>query len=161
MCGGSPVEALPYLALILLMAGATYYQQRQMMASRGATPDNPQAQQMQTFMKVMPLILLVFGLGFPAGVVLYWVTTNAWTIVQQRIMLKAAPPVEATAKTTKAAAGKGGTTKSTSAKTDGKGAKKTTAKNSSSKPAAKSPAGKTSSTGSPGSRNSSKKKKRR
>jgi len=160
ICGGSPVEALPYLALILLMAGATYYQQRQMTAARGGAAQDPQAQQMQTFMKVMPAILLVFGLGFPAGVVLYWVTTNAWTIVQQRIMLKAAPPIQPGAKPKTTA--KAGTGKSTSkASSDGKGTKKTTAKTSSGKPSAKSPAGKTSGSNSPGTRNASKKKKKR
>lgn len=168
ICGGSPLKALPYILLILFMAGATFYQQRQMMASRGGSTD-PQAQQMQTFMKVMPLILLVFGLGFPAGVVLYWVTTNIWTIIQQRIMLKAAPPIQAgqssgtKAKTTKSlssgnssGSAKGGS--KTTSKTTGQGAKKTTAKNSSGKPVAKNPSAKTTPTGSP---NRSKKKRKR
>ena len=167
VCGGSPLEALPYIALILLMAGATYYQQRQMVAARGGQPMDPQAQQMQTFMKVMPLLLLVFGLGFPAGVVLYWVTTNAWTIVQQRIMLKAAPPIQAGGSKGKAlekgAGARGASAKASGSKagSDGKAAKKTTAKNTSGKPVSKSPAGKGTGAASPGTRNASKKKKKR
>ncbi|HYN36231.1 MAG TPA: YidC/Oxa1 family membrane protein insertase [Actinomycetota bacterium] len=172
ICGGSPLKALPYIMLILLMAGATFYQQRQMMAARGGSTD-PKAQQMQTFMKVMPLMLLVFGLGFPAGVVLYWVTTNAWTIIQQRIMLKAAPPIQVSqvtgtkakttkAKTTKAmSSGDGSPAKGgskTTSKSTGQAAKKTTAKNSSGNPAEKSPSSKTTSSGSP---NRSKKKRKR
>jgi YidC/Oxa1 family membrane protein insertase len=164
-CGTGALDALPYIALILLMAGATYYQQRQMTAARAGTAQDPQAQQMQTFMKVMPLILLVFGLGFPAGVVLYWVTTNAWTIVQQRIMLKAAPPVQVTSGKAKSTTGKSSAAKTSAGKakasTDGKAAKKTTGKTTSGKPSAKSPAGKTTPTGAPGTRNSSKKKKKR
>ncbi|HEX2057356.1 MAG TPA: YidC/Oxa1 family membrane protein insertase [Actinomycetota bacterium] len=89
-CGSGFVTSLPYLALVLAMGYTTYYQQKQMQKS---TPDSPQAQQMQTFTKIMPLLLMVFSFNFPAGVVVYWVTTNLWTIVQQRIILAAHPPV--------------------------------------------------------------------
>jgi len=92
-CGpGNPlVASLPYLLLIGFMGFTTYYQQRQLMSGRG--PQDQQAQQMQMVMRFMPILLMAFaigipiGPGFPAGVVLYWVTTNAWTIVQQKIIL--------------------------------------------------------------------------
>ncbi|MDQ3914507.1 MAG: YidC/Oxa1 family membrane protein insertase [Actinomycetota bacterium] len=87
-CGSGLVTALPYLLLVLLMGFTTYYQQKQMQKS---TPDSPQAQQMQMFAKIMPLMLMVFSFNFPAGVVVYWVTTNLWTIVQQRMILAAHP----------------------------------------------------------------------
>ncbi|MDQ3957696.1 MAG: YidC/Oxa1 family membrane protein insertase [Actinomycetota bacterium] len=89
-CESGFLTSLPYLALVLFMGFTTYYQQKQMQKS---TPDSPQAQQMQVFMKIMPLMLMVFSFNFPAGVVLYWVTTNLWTIVQQRIILAAHPPI--------------------------------------------------------------------
>ncbi len=89
-CGSGLVTSLPYLALVLMMGYTTYYQQKQMQKS---TPNSPQAQQMQMFTKIMPLLLMVFSFSFPAGVVVYWVTTNLWTIVQQRLILKAHPPV--------------------------------------------------------------------
>ena len=173
-CGSGLLSASPYLLIILLMGASTYYQQRQMMATRGA-PQDPQQRQMQTFAKIMPVILLVFGYSFPAGVTLYWLTTNLWTIVQQRIMLKAAPPVvrdeaRKDAKDAKApkAGGKsdGKAAKSTS---DGKGsasAAKTAAKKNQARAGSSSPSerkgnsGKpTSTTGSP--RKSSNKKKKR
>jgi YidC/Oxa1 family membrane protein insertase len=98
-CGSGVVEALPYLLLVLVMGFTTYYQQKQMQRS---TPDSPQAQQMQMFAKIMPLMLMVFSFNFPAGVVVYWVTTNLWTIVQQRIILKAHPlPVPAVGSSSK------------------------------------------------------------
>jgi YidC/Oxa1 family membrane protein insertase len=89
--GGPLLASLPYLLLIGIMGFTTYYQQRQLMAGRG--PQDQQQQQMQMVMRFMPLLLMAFaigipiGPGFPAGVVLYWVTTNAWTIVQQKIIL--------------------------------------------------------------------------
>ena len=89
-CGGGLLPALPYLLLVALMGVTTWYQQKQMQASRDVTND-PQARQMQTFAKIMPIMLVVFAYTFPAGVVLYWVTTNVWTIVQQQIIFRAAP----------------------------------------------------------------------
>jgi YidC/Oxa1 family membrane protein insertase len=88
-CGSGFVSALPYLVLVVLMGVTTWYQQKQMMGSRGA--GDPQAQQMQMFAKIMPAMLMFFAFTFPSGVVLYWLTTNVWTIGQQRLMLKAAP----------------------------------------------------------------------
>ena len=93
-CGGGILSALPYLGLVLFMGFTTYYQQKQMQASRGsAAADSPQAQQMQMFARIMPIMLMVFSFTFPTGVVLYWLTTNVWTIAQQKIILKAAPPL--------------------------------------------------------------------
>ena len=165
VCGSGWVSALPYLVLVLLMGATTFYQQRQMMAARSGSQD-PQQQQMQTVMKVMPIILLVFGFQFPAGVVVYWLTTNLWTIVQQRIMLKAAPPLTAEATASKASSKAGGKKDKASSDgragtaspgTDGKTAKKTGG----GAPTAgrrKSPGGKAAAGASPGSKG--KKKKR-
>jgi YidC/Oxa1 family membrane protein insertase len=104
-CGGNGfLSALPYLILLGLMGFTTWYQQKQMQASRGS---DPSAQQMQMIGKIMPLFLVFFGFGFPAGVLIYWFASNLWTIVQQRIILKAAPPiVGAPAAPAKAAMGK-------------------------------------------------------
>jgi YidC/Oxa1 family membrane protein insertase len=71
------------------MGFTTWYQQKQMQARQD--PNNPQMAQMQMFAKIMPVMLMFFAFSFPTGVVLYWLTTNVWTIAQQRIMLKAAP----------------------------------------------------------------------
>jgi YidC/Oxa1 family membrane protein insertase len=90
-CGGGLVRALPYLLLVLAMGYTTYYQQKQMQKS---TPKSPQQQQMQMVTRIMPVLLMFFSFNFPAGVVIYWVTTNLWTIVQQRIILAAHPPIQ-------------------------------------------------------------------
>src|SRR6202011_3736675 len=39
-------------------------------------------------MLFMPLFFVVFIISFPAGVILYWITTNSWTILQQYIVKK-------------------------------------------------------------------------
>ena len=89
VCGDGVISALPYLVLVLLMGFTTYYQQKQMQASRGAT--DPQQQQMQMIMRIMPLMLMFFAFTFPTGVVIYWLTTNVWTIAQQRVMIHGLP----------------------------------------------------------------------
>jgi YidC/Oxa1 family membrane protein insertase len=34
-------------------------------------------------MMAMPLLFVLFVIRFPAGLLVYWITTNAWTMVQQ------------------------------------------------------------------------------
>ena len=89
VCGDGVISALPYLVLVLMMGFTTFYQQKQMQASRGA--GDPQQQQMQMIMRIMPLMLMFFAFTFPTGVVIYWLTTNVWTIAQQRVMIHGLP----------------------------------------------------------------------
>lgn len=42
---------------------------------------------------VLPFIFVPFVLSFPAGLLVYWITTNLWTIVQQYIVRKTVGPV--------------------------------------------------------------------
>ncbi|MEX2210851.1 MAG: YidC/Oxa1 family membrane protein insertase [Gaiellaceae bacterium] len=52
---------------------------------------------------VLPLVFLFFILNFPAGLVLYWVTTNLWTtgqgLITRRLMPKPAPPPKKSSRT--------------------------------------------------------------
>ncbi len=113
-CGSGLITALPYLILVALMGLTTYYQQKQMQAKQAVQiQDNPMAQQMQMFTKVMPVMLMVFSFSFPSGLVIYWLTTNLWTIGQQRIILRAVP-LEAQSKA--APAGNGARTTKPNAK---------------------------------------------
>jgi YidC/Oxa1 family membrane protein insertase len=86
--------------LVILMAATTYYSSRQMMAS---TPASGQAaQQQKIMMYAMPLMLAVFSYNMYVGVLLYWVTTNIWTIGQQYVMFRSATPAGSAAATSKA-----------------------------------------------------------
>jgi YidC/Oxa1 family membrane protein insertase len=58
-----------------------------------ATADKSQ----RMMMFVLPLVFVPFILSFPAGLILYWITTNFWTIGQGLVMKKVIPvPVLAT-----------------------------------------------------------------
>jgi YidC/Oxa1 family membrane protein insertase len=51
----------------------------------------------RTMMFLLPLIFVPFILNFPAGLILYWITTNIWTIGQQFVIQRVVPvPVVAT-----------------------------------------------------------------
>ncbi|MFI7133837.1 membrane protein insertase YidC [Nonomuraea sp. NPDC050153] len=50
--------------------------------SMAQMPDNPMAQQQKILMYISPLFAF-FSLNFPLGLILYWVTTNVWTLGQQ------------------------------------------------------------------------------
>jgi YidC/Oxa1 family membrane protein insertase len=89
-CGGD-VNRVPYYAFALLMFGTTFYQQRQM---QKAQPPGAANQQQQLLLKIMPIMFGVFGIFFPAGLVIYWTTSNAWQIGQQYFMLKTRPTEE-------------------------------------------------------------------
>jgi YidC/Oxa1 family membrane protein insertase len=45
----------------------------------------------RTMMFLLPLIFVPFILSFPAGLILYWITTNVWTIGQQFAIKKLVP----------------------------------------------------------------------
>jgi YidC/Oxa1 family membrane protein insertase len=81
-CGKGTASRIPYYIFALAMIGTTYYQQRQM---QQATPGGSQQQQALT--KFMPILFGFWGLIFPAGLVIYWTTTNLVQIAQQHFML--------------------------------------------------------------------------
>ncbi len=79
----------PGWILIVLMSGTMFFSQKQMMARNAATmADNPMAQQQKILLYVMPLFLAAISFQFPLGILLYWVTTNLWQIMQQWIILR-------------------------------------------------------------------------
>lgn len=46
----------------------------------------------RTMMFLLPLIFVPFILSFPAGLILYWITTNFWTIGQSFVIQRIIPP---------------------------------------------------------------------
>jgi YidC/Oxa1 family membrane protein insertase len=58
----------------------------------------------RTMMLVLPFVFVPFIINFPAGLVLYWITTNVWTIGQQYTIQRLIPaPQVATAEEVAAA----------------------------------------------------------
>ncbi len=79
------VSFIPYFILILFVVGTSYYQQKQISARRGKSdePLTPQMQTQQQLLKVLPLMSGAWSFVFPAGLVLYWATSNLFRVGQQ------------------------------------------------------------------------------
>ena len=76
--------------LIGLMLVTTFVTQRQMLAraASGSQASDQMAQAQKTLMYVLPLTFLLFGFHFQIGVLIYWLTTNLWSMGQQHILLR-------------------------------------------------------------------------
>jgi YidC/Oxa1 family membrane protein insertase len=79
--------------MIVTMGGTTFWTQRQMMARNGAPADPQQAQVQKIMLYILPLSFALFGFSFPIGVLLYWLTTNVWSMGQQHYVIRRMPPV--------------------------------------------------------------------
>ncbi|WP_261567074.1 membrane protein insertase YidC [Frankia gtarii] len=80
------------VVLIVLMGLTTFMTQRQIMARTGPV-DPQQAIVQKVLLYGSPLMLAVFGFRFPIAVLLYWLTTNLWSMGQQFFVIKRMPPV--------------------------------------------------------------------
>jgi YidC/Oxa1 family membrane protein insertase len=78
--------------MVVLMGLSTFYTQRQMIARSGTT-DPQQVMVQKLLLYVLPLSFAVSGAIFPIGVLLYWLTTNLWSMGQQAWVIKRMPPV--------------------------------------------------------------------
>jgi len=85
--GSGLPDAVPYIILVLIVIAAGYYQTRQT-TKRAAASGQMQTQPagMQTAMKIMPIMFGVFSWNFPAGLVLYFATSNLFRIGQQAVI---------------------------------------------------------------------------
>lgn len=72
------IQVWPYVLLVLLMMVTTYLPQK--MLSTDA--------QQNRMMLFMTIFMAYIGCILPAGVLIYWLTTNIWTIGQQYVTLR-------------------------------------------------------------------------
>ena len=86
------------VALIVLYVGSQLASSLLMSVSADPTQ--------RRIMILLPLIFVAFILSFPAGLIVYWITTNLWTIGQQWFVRRTVGPLRPAAAT--AGAGDGG-----------------------------------------------------
>jgi YidC/Oxa1 family membrane protein insertase len=81
------------LLLIVLMSATTFTTQKQLMSKNmpADAMNNPFAQQQKILLYVFPLVFAVSGVNFPIGVLLYWLTTNLWSMGQQFYVIRRNP----------------------------------------------------------------------
>jgi YidC/Oxa1 family membrane protein insertase len=81
------------VVLIILMSLTTFTTQRQLMTKNmpASALDNPFARQQKALMYILPLFFAISGVNFPIGVLLYWLTTNVWSMGQQFYVIRRMP----------------------------------------------------------------------
>ncbi|WP_030193315.1 membrane protein insertase YidC, partial [Streptomyces sp. NRRL S-87] len=78
--------------MIVLMSLSQFYTQRQLMQKNvDLSVKTPFMQQQKMLMYIFPLIFAGMGINFPVGVLIYWLTTNVWTMGQQMYVINQNP----------------------------------------------------------------------
>jgi len=118
---GVPLSARIVIGITVLISSTTTFLTVRQSVKRGigqvaADPNNPMANSQKYMMYIAPLFALS-GLYWQFGLVLYWVTTNVWTLGQQFILFRNFTPItaaadaeSATAPAAKGSSGPAGTT---------------------------------------------------
>jgi YidC/Oxa1 family membrane protein insertase len=87
-----PAHVAIVIAITVALSATTTFMTVRQSAKRGlmqtnVDPDNPMAQSQKYMMYIVPFFSLT-GLYWQYGLVLYWVTTNLWTLGQQFFMFR-------------------------------------------------------------------------
>jgi YidC/Oxa1 family membrane protein insertase len=129
---GETLTSRIIIVVFVLVSAATTFltmrqsQRRGMMNQTAPDPDQPGAAAAQAMSKNMMYIAPFFaltGLYWQFGLVLYWVTTNLWTLGQQHFLFRSLPVVGSAtvgASATQAASGNSGAAKSSTSSTAAK-----------------------------------------
>jgi YidC/Oxa1 family membrane protein insertase len=93
--GDEPNATVMVVALILVLAmtATTFFTQRQLMAKNmpAEAMSGPYAQQQKMLLYILPVAFGLGGVAFPIGVLLYWTTSNLWTMSQQFYVIRNNP----------------------------------------------------------------------
>ncbi|MFN8517283.1 MAG: YidC/Oxa1 family membrane protein insertase [Chloroflexia bacterium] len=73
-----PLHIMPFVAAFFQLI-----QTRMSMPTGKYKPTDPQQQMMTQLMQFLPITVIIFGWGFPSGLVLYWATQSVFGAVQQ------------------------------------------------------------------------------
>ncbi|MBN9620848.1 MAG: YidC/Oxa1 family membrane protein insertase, partial [Actinobacteria bacterium] len=94
--GNSTSTRIVLIVLLLISACATLATQLLVRANATTTPEGTAATVQRLMMWVIPIGVLASGLlfNFPLGVLLYWFTSNLWTLGQQAYIIRYHPPAE-------------------------------------------------------------------
>lgn len=91
--GGLGATQILAAVLIIAMTLLLFFQQLHMMR-RNMPPsafEGPMGQQQKMMLYMMPLMYIFAGANMPVGVLVYWMISNLWTMVQQWIIIRNYP----------------------------------------------------------------------
>ncbi len=82
------LKALPYLITIVLMVATQYVQQWHSTYGQEKPSGQPGGGAQQAITKIMPLFIGFISWNFPAGLILYWSTSNLFRLGQQALIFR-------------------------------------------------------------------------
>lgn len=74
--------------VLAIAAGAAQFWQTKMLASKRKTTDSMASAMNMQMQYIFPIMTVVIGASFPAGLTLYWFATTVFSIVQQWLMIR-------------------------------------------------------------------------
>lgn len=80
---------------VIISSTTTFFTVRSSMKRQPAMDENNPMASAQKMMVFLAPLFGLFGLGFPLGVLMYWVTSNSWTLLQQHYIYSKYPPITA------------------------------------------------------------------
>ncbi len=91
--GASTQVKIVTVALIVAMSVTTFTTQKQLTQKNmpATALQGPMAQQQKMLLYALPVIFAVSGVNFPIGVLIYWTTTNLWSMGQQFYVIRRNP----------------------------------------------------------------------
>ncbi|MFF2243281.1 membrane protein insertase YidC [Arthrobacter sp. NPDC058130] len=94
--GASGNEAAVWIlsiVMILAMTASQFITQKQIMAKNMSEEAlaSPFMRQQKMMLYILPIVFGVGGINFPIGVLIYWTTTNLWTMGQQFFVIRRMP----------------------------------------------------------------------
>ncbi|MFD5278287.1 membrane protein insertase YidC [Pseudarthrobacter sp. NPDC058362] len=92
---GGNVVAVWVLSIIMILAmtASQFITQKQIMAKNMSEEAmaSPFMRQQKMMLYILPIVFGVGGINFPIGVLIYWTTTNLWTMGQQFFVIRRMP----------------------------------------------------------------------
>ena len=79
--------------MVVLMTASQFITQLQIVSKNMSeeTKASPTFRQQRILLYILPLVFAFSGFAFPLGVMFYWLFSNAWTMVQQYIVIRNMP----------------------------------------------------------------------
>ena len=90
--GNVPVIVIA-VVMVILMTASQFITQLQIMSKNQSKEmkESPMFRQQRVLLYLLPLVFAFSGFAFPLGVMFYWLTSNAWTMVQQFLVIRNMP----------------------------------------------------------------------
>lgn len=93
--GGDSQVAVIILSLLMIVAmtASQFITQKQIMSKNMSEEAmaSPFMRQQKMMLYLLPLVFAIGGINFPIGVLIYWTTTNVWTMAQQFFVIRRMP----------------------------------------------------------------------